>query len=133
MKAFKNIQPDEFVYILDPKPTEISKVVGVDFDRNPSKYIKHQIIECKVIASKPHPQSKREQVWVLKIYIPNRLSKVMTPEALKKAEELGIPNTAEIIFVPKEESMVTLLNIKPLPTLCATTKEQIELWMEKTK
>jgi hypothetical protein len=133
MKAFKNVKPDEFVYILDPKPTEINQVVGIDFARDPSKYIKHQILECKVIHSRPHPQSKREQVWVLKIYLPNRLSKIMTPEALAKAEELGIPNTTEYIYVPKDETMVTLLNIKPFPTLCATSKDQIELWMAKTK
>lgn len=132
-KQFRNLSEGDSVYILDPKPRDLPKIIPLDFERNPQKYIKHEILECKVTVSRPHPKTTRDQVWVLKIFLPNRLSYIMTPEKLLEAEKLGVKNTQETILVPREATMVSLINIRPLPTVMATTKEAIEQWMKKTK
>jgi len=130
-KYFHNLEPGDKIYVLDPKPTSMDKVLGIDFDRNPGKYIKHEIAECEVVKVAPHPKSK--QVFMIKFTIPNRIAKLFTKENLKQAADLGVENVYETLMVGYNMSMCTMMNVKPIPTQCATTKEEIELWMAKTK
>lgn len=126
---FKDLKEGDLLYLLDPKPHEITKVKGLDFARNPSKYMRHVIMDLEIKKSFQHP--KMSNYWVIVTFVPLRkMSGIVTNDVLTRAKEDGVPGTEQQFFVPKDSSRCTA----PVQmTIMATSAKLIEEWMVKTK
>lgn len=130
-KKFKDLQPGDKLYLLDPKPREIRKVKAINFASEPHKYMKHEIMEIEVKESYKHPKSENGQVWVVNCYAPLRMmEKIISKEALDTAKATGVENTEQKFYCPANASFCTA----PRHMLVfSTSKSEIEQWMAKTK
>jgi len=106
-KKFKDVKKGEKIFVLRP--------------------FTFQIHEAEVKNSAIHPKTKKH-VWVLEFYIPFKNQKITT-QALKDAETHGFAKTATTAILDGNASMCTLM-IRPAPTQIATTKEEIEQWLQ---
>lgn len=104
-KTFKDVKVGDKVYMLDPKD--------------------QSILELTVTGSFLHPKSNTRQVWALETFIPTRY-KSLTDEAMKDAQGFGT-KTTQTYYLDKDLDMAILQT--EVPTVLATEKSYIQLWM----
>lgn len=113
MKKFKDLLPQEKLYMLEP--------------------LSRNILETSIIKSAAHPKSAGGKVWVLEIYKFSKLASI-TEDKLKMAKENYDSNTTMQVFVEHDASLAIIrvgdpkqLNV----TVICTDRALLKTWMDQ--
>jgi hypothetical protein len=91
-----------------------------------------EIVESQIKHSLLHPKTKNGLVWVLEFYIHIDVKGKFDAERLENAKGAGMQGKiVHQAFVHKDHTS-SIITVKPAPTVLATTKIEIETWMQKT-